>query len=516
MHAAARPDHPAVLMVGSGAQVSFGELEQRSCRLARFWQEAGLQRGDHVAVLMDNNPRYYDVVWAALRSGLYLTTVNRYLTTEEASYIVDNCGARSLVVSAALAEIAVGMPALLPSCKTFLLTDSTDGNMIPGFESYETAVAACAPDPLDEEVWGTFMLYSSGTTGRPKGIYHPATFRPFSQSLPMHKRLTAIYGFTEDTIYLSPAPLYHSAPIGYSTGVQACGGTVAVMEKFDPVEVLRAIDTYWVTHSQWVPTMFVRMLKLPEADRSAFHLSTHKVAIHAAAPCPIDVKRRMIEWWGPILVEYWGATEGIGSTYINSEDWLQHPGSVGKASAGILHICDEEGEDLPPGEVGTLYVELPRRPFSYYGDEEKTRGSTHLVKENYFTVGDMGYLDEEGYLYLTDRKSFMIISGGVNIYPQEIENVLISHPSVEDVAVFGVPNEDFGEEVKAVVQLVAETDPSDTLTHELLSFTRDNLAHYKCPRSVDFIEEMPRLPTGKLYKRLLRDKYWGKHQTRIV
>jgi long-chain acyl-CoA synthetase len=288
-----------------------------------------------------------------------------------------------------------------------------------------------------------------------------------------------------------------------------------VMEKFDPIEALALIDRHGVTHSQWVPTMFTRMLKRPADERERFDLSTHQVAIHAAAPCPVGVKQSMIEWWGPILHEYYGGTELNGLTYCDSEQWLAHPGTVGQPVLGTLHICDEDGDELPAGESGLVYFELPEMSFEYFKDRDKTRGAQHPLHRNWSALGDVGYLDEDGFLYLTDRATFMIISGGVNIYPQEIEDALIQHPDVLDVAVIGVPNEDMGEEVKAVVQPVEGID-TEGLPDAVLAYAREHLAGYKVPRSVDLIDEMPRLPTGKLYKRLLRDRYWGRDGSKIV
>jgi fatty-acyl-CoA synthase len=316
-----------------------------------------------------------------------------------------------------------------------------------------------------------------------------------------------LYGFSDDMVYLSPAPLYHAAPLRFSMSVQRTGGTVIVMEHFDPAEFLRLVSTYKVTHTQVVPTMFVRMLKLPEEERSGYDVSSLRTVIHAAAPCPVEVKRQMIEWWGPIIFEYYAGTEGNGSTIITSEQWLAHPGSVGRSSVGVVHICDETGSELPTGETGAVYFEQARMPFEYHGDPDKTRNAQHPEHPNWSTLGDVGYLDDEGYLYLTDRKAFMIISGGVNIYPQEIEDALVLHPSVGDVAVFGVPDDDMGEAVLAVVEAAPGVDPSPALARELTEYLRDRIAHYKVPRAIDFIDEMPRLPTGKLYKRVLRDRY---------
>ena len=499
-HARTTPDKPAVVMAASGNTVTYKELDERSMRLARLWREAGLTRGDHVALLSDNDPKFFDVYWAAIRSGLYLTAVNRYLAPDEIAYIVGDCGARSLVVSAAV-ETAADVAPLVPGCP---LRFSFGGKVV-GYEPYEDAIDAMRAEPLEDQPVGATMLYSSGTTGRPKGVKRPLPDRQVDEPAPA--RPVSRYGMSADTVYLSPAPLYHAAPLAYSAGVQALGGAVVVMEKFEPVACLAAIERYRVTHAQFVPTMFVRMLKLDESERQRFDISSLQVAVHAAAPCPADVKRQMIEWWGPILYEYYAGTEGNGSTALTSEEWLAHPGSVGRASVGKIHICDDDGDEVPVGESGAVYFEQERMPFEYHGDPEKTRQAQHPRHPNWSTLGDLGYVDEEGYLYLTDRKAFMIISGGVNIYPQEIEDVLILHPKVADVAVFGIPNPDMGEEVKAVVEPAAGVEPSPALAAELVDYTRTRIARCKVPRSIDFIDEMPRLPTGKLYKRVLRDKY---------
>jgi acyl-CoA synthetase (AMP-forming)/AMP-acid ligase II len=360
------------------------------------------------------------------------------------------------------------------------------------------------------------MLYSSGTTGRPKGIKRPLSGRSVEDGEPVTRFIAALFGFNQETIYLSPAPIYHSAPLGFAMGLLAEGGTVVMMEEFDPREALRCIETYRCNHGQWVPTMFTRMLKLPEEERASYDVSSLKGAIHAAAPCPVPVKEQMIEWWGPILTEYYGGTELNGLTFIDSPNWMEHRGSVGRAVIGSIRICDEAGAEMPTGEGGIIYFERDEMPFEYHNEPEKTREAQHPQHPNWSTIGDMGYLDDEGFLYLTDRKAFMIISGGVNIYPAEIESVLTMHPKVLDVAVFGVPNQEFGEEVKAVVQPVDGVIGSQELAQELISYARERIAHYKCPRSVDFEAQLPRLATGKLYKRLLRDRYWKGHETRVV
>ncbi|MEM7092763.1 MAG: acyl-CoA synthetase [Actinomycetota bacterium] len=512
VHAATDPDRIATIMLRSGEQLTYGELNQRSIRLARVLREAGLRAGDVVALFMDNSIRYHEVYWAAVRSGMYLCAVNKYLTAEEAAYIVNDSGAKAVVTSATLADHAAGMIPLLDDCPVRLATDGP----VEGYESYEDAVAGTSVDPLDEEPLGDFMNYSSGTTGRPKGIKRPLSGADFSEPSNLDNLVAGIYGVNTDTIYLSPAPLYHSAPLAFTAAVHSLGGTNVIMEKFDPVEALQAIETHRVTHSQWVPTMFIRMLKLDDADRLGHDLSSHQVAVHAAAPCPVDVKHQMIDWWGPIIWEYYGGTELNGMTVCNSEQWLAHEGTVGSSILGTLHICDEAGNELPNGERGTVYFERDVMPFQYHNDQDKTEGARHPGNPLWTKLGDVGYLDDDGFLYLTDRESFMIISGGVNIYPQEIEDAMVMHPKVADVAVFGVPNPDTGEEVKAVVQLADGVEATDAVAGELMEHARENLARYKVPRSIDFEAELPRLETGKLYKRILKDRYWGNHDSRIV
>jgi fatty-acyl-CoA synthase len=388
---------------------------------------------------------------------------------------------------------------------------------VEGFDAYEPAIAAQPAEPLPEQPRGETMLYSSGTTGRPKGIKRPLSGQSVAEpSLLITAVMQGLFHFGPDDIYLSPAPLYHSAPLAATTATQALGGTCVVMERFDAVESLRLIERYRVTKSQWVPTMFTRMLKLDPSEREGFDLSSHQAAIHAAAPCPVEVKRQMIDWWGPIILEYYAGTEFNGFTFVNSEDWLTHPGTVGRPLVGTLHICDDEGVELPTGEPGVIYFERDVPAFEYHNDPDKTRSSQHPDHPLWTALGDVGYVDGDGFLYLTDRKSFMIISGGVNIYPQEIEDCLVMHPKVADVAVFGVPDDEMGEAVKAVVQPADGVTPGADLERELLDYARQHIAHYKVPRSVDFLDELPRLPTGKLYKRILRDRYWGNHDSRIV
>ena len=511
-HARANPDKAAAIMADTGERVTFGELNERSTRLAHFLRSQGLQPGDVVALFMENNLRYHETYWAGVRSGLHVCAVNKFLTAEEAAYIINDSGAKAMVTSAAMAPVAEAMTSDIPGCGVRLALDGP----VAGFESYEDALAGASTKPMDNEIRGDFMNYSSGTTGRPKGIRRAPTGIPFSENSNLDNLVCGVYGINSDTVYLSPAPLYHAAPLGFTAGVQFAGGTIVIMPKFDAAEALRHLERHKITHSQWVPTMFVRMLKLDPAERAGHDFSAHKVAIHAAAPCPVDVKHQMIDWWGPIIHEYYGGTELNGFTIVNSEEWLAHPGSVGRSILGQLHICDEAGEELPTGEAGVVYFEREEMPFEYHNDPEKTEAAKHPKHPLWSKLGDVGYVDEDGFLYLTDRESFMIISGGVNIYPQEIEDRIVMHPKVTDVAVFGVPNPDFGEEVKAVVQPAPGVETGVALEEEIIAYAKEHLAHYKAPRSVDFQDELPRLETGKLYKRILKDAYWGKKDSRIV
>ncbi|MEU5690076.1 acyl-CoA synthetase [Streptomyces venezuelae] len=496
------PARPAVVTADGTRAIGYGQLEDRSLRLADHLRAAGLRRGDHLALLCDNDPRALEVYWAAMRSGLYLTAVNHHLRADEAAYIVRDCGAGALVVSGSLDELGRRVRELAGGPSLVLGLD--DG-------SYEKALDAASAVPPERQPLGTDMLYSSGTTGRPKGIEprlpegdvrdQPTTYTVVFQTM---------YGFGEDTVYLSPAPIYHAAPLRFCGVVTALGGTVVLMESFDAEAALAAVQRHRVTHSQWVPTMFVRMLKLPMEVRERYDLSSMKTAIHAAAPCPVEVKRRMMEWWGPVLYEYYSSTEGNGITFISPEEWLRKPGSVGRDGfLGTLRICDEEGRVLPPGETGTVYFEREEPSFRYHGDEARTREARHPEHENWTTTGDIGHVDDDGYLFLTDRKAFMIISGGVNVYPQEAEDVLVLHPAVADVAVVGVPDAEMGEAVKAVVQVERGVEAGPRLERELIDFARERLAHYKAPRTVDFTDSLPRTPTGKLAKARLRDAYRG-------
>jgi len=507
------PNKPAYIMGTTGQVVTYRELDDDSNRVAQLLYDRGLRFGDHVAVFMDNNAEYLKVIWAAQRSGLYFTAVNYHFNAEEVAYILDDCDAKAVFVAA---ELGDAVRELVPVMPATVETPVVVGGSVDGYERFEDLIPGYPAAPLAEELEGMAMLYSSGTTGRPKGIKHPNARRAVGVPASTYAGIGSNYGFTEDMVYLSPAPLYHSAPLQFNIAIERTGGTSVIMERFDPEQFLQLIERYRVTHTQLVPTMFVRMLKLPDEKRLPYDLSSLRYAVHAAAPCAVDVKQRMLEWWGPIIDEYYGATEATGATFITAAEWLDHPGSVGRPRGDIVHICDEDGTELAIGEAGVVWFEPGERstPFEYYKDPEKTAASYN--EKGWASVGDMGYVDDEGYLYLTDRRDFMIVSGGVNIYPQEAENLLVTHPKVLDVAVFGVPNEEMGEEVKGVVQPVRWEDGGPALERELLAFCRDHLAHYKCPRSIDFEQELPRQPTGKLYKRLLRERYWTGKETRIV
>ncbi|MEE2057484.1 AMP-binding protein [Rhodococcus artemisiae] len=502
---ATTPDKPAIVRPATGESLTYRQLDENSIRLAKYLRELGLKPGDHIALISDNDLRVMEVYWAALRSGLYITVVNWHLTAHEAAYVVDDCGAKALIVSAHAAG-AVDMSAdAYPNVEHRLVY----GGELSGFEDYAQAVERFDTTPLEDQPRGQDMLYSSGTTGRPKGIKPKL---PDGQVQDIPDPYTAVfapmYGFDSDTVYLCPAPLYHAAPLRFCGTIQSVGGTVILMDRFDAEEALALIDRYEVTASQWVPTMFVRMLELPEESRTKYDVSTMKVAIHAAAPCPPEIKRAMIEWWGPVINEYYASTEGSGATFINSEQALARPGSVGHDGVmGHVRICGEDGMELPTGSIGTVWWERDERPFEYHNDPEKTEKATHPDHPTWTTSGDIGYLDEDRFLYLTDRAAFMIISGGVNIYPQESENVLTLHPKVFDVAVIGVPNFELGEEVKAVVQLAEGVEPGPEVEQELLEYVRSKVSKFKAPRSIDFSDDLPRTPTGKLVKHKLRARY---------
>jgi long-chain acyl-CoA synthetase len=511
-HAVARAGEPAFIMAGSGESVSYTDFDARTNRLAHLLRAQGLRRLDHYAIYMENNGRYLESCGAGERSGLYYTCVNSYLTPDELAYILNNSESQVLITSREKHDVAAQA---LKSCPKVKLCLVVGGGPAQGmFADFEQAVAAYPATPIADECLGTPMLYSSGTTGRPKGILRPLPENPPSEPLPLFHFLHKLWRYREAMVYLSPAPLYHSAPQAAVSLTIRNGGTVVIMEKFDPESYLALIEKYRVSHSQLVPTMFSRMLKLPREARARHNLSSLEIAIHAAAPCPVQVKEEMIEWWGPIIHEYYGATEGLGFTACDSAEWLAHRGSVGRVLLGDLHILDGDMKPCAKGTPGEIWFKTAT-PFEYFNDPART-AATRSADGSMSTVGDVGYVDDDGFLYLTDRSTFMIISGGVNIYPQECENLLITHPKVADAAVFGVPNDDLGEEVKAVVQPMPGVEAGAALEAELIAFCGAHLARQKCPRSVDFTAELPRLPTGKLYKKALRDRYWAGRGSRIV
>lgn len=509
--AVATPDKPAVIMYPAGTVVTFGELEARANRLAHLFRDAGLVEGDAVALLMENNEHFHAVMWAARRAGLYYVPINTHLTAAEVAYIVDNSGAKAIVGSAKLADTLAGLEAELPNGLPQLLlvagaelsATSASGGDVDGWQRYPECVADKPDTPIADEIDGDLLQYSSGTTGRPKGIKRELPHLPPAE-VPGMMAMLVEFWMHPDAVYLSPAPLYHTAPSVWSMQVQAGGITTVVMEKFDAEGALDAIQKYKVTHGQFVPVMFARMLKLPEDVRKSYDVSSLQRVMHAAAPCPVEIKKQMIDWWGPIVDEYYASSEAHGSTLITADQWLERPGSVGKPLTGVVHIVGEDGNELPAGQAGEIYFE-GGYDFEYLNDPDKTASSRH--PQGWKTVGDIGYVDEEGFLFLTDRRHHMIISGGVNIYPQEAENLLVTHPKVMDAAVFGIPDEEMGQRVKAVVQLVDQADATEEFADELIGWLRDRLAHYKCPRSLSFEEQLPRTDTGKLYKQELIKKY---------
>ena len=506
--AATSPDRPAIVQAETGRITTYGDLHEAAIRLSHVLRAAGVQPGDHVALCMENHPRYLEVIWGCHYAGSIYTACSSRLTRAEIAYILNDCKAKVFITSKYKADQAMEIASDIPGVTTRLMLDGT----VDGYDSFEAVVDSAPTEPLTDMVDGLDMLYSSGTTGMPKGVAKSFAGTPLGTAAGLGALLTqGLYKFREEMVYLSPAPLYHAAPLRFNMSVHASGGTTVVMEHFDAENYLRFVEQYRATHSQVVPTMFVRMLKLDEAVRTSYDVSSLEVVIHAAAPCPVPTKTAMIEWWGPIIHEYYAGTEGNGFVYCNSEMWLAHPGTVGTALQGIVHILDDEGNEMPRGESGTVFFE-GGQTFEYHNDPEKTKNSRDPKGRGWSTLGDVGYLDDDNFLYLTDRKAFMIISGGVNIYPQEAENVLVHHPRVIDVAVFGVPNDDFGEEVKAVVQPTAmpvSPEEARELEKELIAYCRGQLADIKCPRSIDFRPDLPRHPTGKLYKRLLKDEYWA-------
>jgi len=495
-HAAATPNAPAIIMASSGATMTYGELDARSNQIAQLLRATGLTRGDVIVVWLDNCLDYLAICWGAQRSGLVFVAMSTKLTSDEAAYIVADSGAKAIFAGARFADLTAGLP-------------DTEGRFavggdIPGWTRFEDAAAAQPATGIADPSPGRDMLYSSGTTGRPKGVRGPLPEGAIDAPDALLGHVAGLYGFAPGMVYLSPAPLYHAAPLRYCMAAQRFGATVIVMERFDPEQYLALVEKYHVTHSQLVPTMFVRMLKLPDDVRARYDLSSLKVAIHAAAPCPVDVKQAMLDWWGDTIFEYYASTEGGGFTAISPQEWRARPGSVGRSLLGEIRVVGDDDQLVGAGETGRIFF-AGGPGFSYHNDPEKTAATRG---EHGATFGDIGHVDADGYLYLTDRAAYMIISGGVNIYPQEAENVLTMHPAVADVAVFGVPDAEMGETVKAVVQPRDPAAAGPELAAELIAFTRTRLSHVKCPTSIDFLDELPRHDTGKLYKRLLRDRYW--------
>lgn len=512
-HAQTSPDKAAAICSLSGDRLTYGDLERSANQGAHYLRSLGIEAGNTIAIWLPNCLKYYEIYWAAQRAGLYITPLSTKLTAQEAAYILNDSASRLLVTSGDIPELGGLLEiagSLAPGLDHILVT----GSGFAGLPRWDD-IGGYPETPIADESAGFHMVYSSGTTGRPKGIRLPLSGGPATAPHMLAERQQNRYGAGAHTVYLSPAPLYHTAPLAFTTAMQRLGATVIVMPKFSPEEALSAIDRYRVSITQMVPTMFLRLLRLPDAERAAHDVSSLTHVIHAAAPCPVEVKERMIDWLGPIVYEYYGGSEGNGSTFITPEEWLRKKGSVGQADWGSIHICADDGRELPAGEAGLIYFEGGWN-FEYLNDSEKTRDARHPNEPGWSTLGDIGYLDDDGYLFLTDRKSFMIISGGVNIYPQEAENLLAVHPEVADVAVIGVPSAEMGEEVKAVVQPRDPAAAGVALEAELLAYCRANLSAIKCPRSIDFEAELPRHETGKLYKRLIRDRYWAGHAKRVA
>jgi len=507
-HARSKPDALAFVVADTGETLTYGELDAASNRGAQLFRTLGLKAGDTIALLLRNGPAFPVAYWAAQRAGLMVAPLSTHLKPAEAAYILNDCKAKVLITSSEAGETAEALSArreeLIPAV---LAVFDVSGSMMPGARSWAAATAEMPASPIADQTAGYYLVYSSGTTGRPKGVVAPFERGPIEGETPVESGSRERTRGIEPLVSFSGGPLYHAAPLVQMISAHRSGGLSAVLKKFDALETLKAIQRWRVSFAQFVPTMFVRMLRLPPEVRAAYDLSSLKHVVHAAAPCPVEVKRRMFDWLGPIIHEYYSGSEAFGRCAITPEEWLRKPGSVGRAVSGVLHICDENGDELPPGRDGAVYFG-EAQDFAYLNDPEKTARSRHPRHPDWRTLGDIGHVDEDGYLFLTDRKDFTIISGGVNIYPQAVEDVLILHPDVLDVAVIGVPHPEYGEEVKAVVQLVEGREPSAELAQALIAHCRDQVSGVACPRSVDFVPELPRLASGKLAKHQVRARYW--------
>lgn len=502
-----QPRKKAIIIAGTNASITYGNLHERTMRLAAHL--AGhLEQGESIAVLIGNQLEYLEVCFAARMAGLYFVPISTHLTASELEHILRDSGARWLFADAQYQEIVHSLPRqLVASLNVNWVSDAAQG------EAYRNLVSQGPLTPLPDRPDGIDFAYSSGTTGKPKGVRHPMTGDKQIEVSMKTPSWTSFLGLEASSVYLSPAPLYHAAPLRICIRCLVSGSTVVVMQRFDAETALALMETHRVTHSQWVPTMFSRLLHLPDERRRAYDLSSHRVAFHAAAPCPVDIKKRMMDWWGPIIWEYYAGSERAGVTLISPGEWLAHPGSVGRSAQGVLHIVDGQGQECPVGADGLVCFSGGPR-FEYHNDPVKT-AEAH-TPQGWATYGDIGHVDDEGYLYLTDRRANLIISGGVNIYPQEAENLLLEHPLVHDVAVIGVPNADFGEEVKAVIELKDASHASEDTAALLIAYCRERLSHIKCPRSIDFASDLPRTDAGKLLKRLIRDRYRAEHTATLA
>jgi long-chain acyl-CoA synthetase len=500
-----KPDHPAIL-TDEGRRISYGELDARANRVSRYLASLGIGYGDRVAILLPNGIEYLETAWGAHRLGCHYATINHHLLVGEISYILADCAATVLFTSSQLGDPARFFSAA-PALKTVVVIDGA----APGCVPY-TIIEQFSPEPLPQNLDGGVMLYSSGTTGRPKGIIIPRPRVEIGPQFPLRTMFERL-GIDAQSVYMTPAPLYHAAPIAWSMSIHRVGATLVLMTQFDAMRALQLIETHRITHSQFVPTMFTRMLQLPDTARSGADVSSLRAVVHSAAPCPPAVKRAMIEWFGPIIWEFYGASEGHGATMLNSAEWMSHPGSVGKPIFGEPHIVAEDGTEAPPNVIGDIYFS-GGLPFKYHDDADKTREAYN--QRGWARVGDRGYLDEDGFLYLADRSNDMIISGGVNIYPRDSEDALALHHLVSDVAVIGVPNAEFGEEVKALVVLKDPQVASPATAQELIAHCREQIAHFKCPRSIDFVADLPRAPNGKLYRRRAREPYWRDRDPKLA